>query len=384
MQRKLKQLFIGVIILAIGVGGYFSFRGKPEQAVQKPRNAAQTVLTARAERKSIPITVTSNGFVTAIDTVEVRPQVQNVVRSVHVREGQEVKAGQLLFTLDERSDQSGLARARAEAATARAELAEAEQALRRNQELLEKKFVSQAVVDSARSKVEALRSTVRAGEASARASAIALGNNRITASIAGRIGIINVHPGSLAQPSGDPMLTISRLDPIAITFSLPERELSNIRATYPQGGAPVTALLAGNREAQGKLVFIDNAADPQSGTIRMKAEFPNKEQTLWPGTYVNVRLVSRTVPDAVTVPTQAVVTGPEEKFVYVVQQDDTVKQQKVSVLAIENGLAALSGVEAGARVVVEGAQNLRPGGKVKEAPSPQALAGAKQEATATK
>jgi RND family efflux transporter MFP subunit len=384
MQRKLKHLFIGVIILAIGFGGYYSFRSKPEQTAQKPRNAAQTVLTARAERKSIPITVTANGFVTAIDTVEVRPQVQNVVRSVHVREGQEVKAGQLLFTLDERSDQSGLARAQAEAASARAELAEAEQALKRNQELVEKKFVSQAVVDSARSKVEALRSTVRAGEASAKSSAIALGNNRITASIGGRIGIINVHPGSLAQPSGDPMLTISRLDPIAITFSIPERELSNIRATYPQGGAPVTALLAGSREAQGKLIFIDNAADPQSGTIRMKAEFPNKEQTLWPGTYVNVRLVSRTVPDAVTVPTQAVVTGPEEKFVYLVQQDDTVKQQKVNVIAIENGMAALSGVEAGARVVVEGAQNLRPGGKVKEAPSPQALAGTKQEATATK
>jgi multidrug efflux system membrane fusion protein len=367
MHLKLKHFLIAAAVVAIGLGGYFSLRGKSEASAGQPRNPVQIVKTTLAAQKSIPITLYANGYVTAIQTVDVRPQIQNVVRTIHVREGQDVRAGQLLFTLDERNDQSNVAKARAEVARARAELADAEMVLKRNQDLVEKNFVSQAVVDSARSKVDALRSTLQADLAAIESSTIALGNNRITASISGRIGAISVHPGTLAQPSGTPMVTISQLDPIAVSFSLPERELANIRASYPNGNAPVTAQLAGGQQLEGQLIFIDNAADQQSGTIRMKAQFANPDRKLWPGTFVTVRLVSRTVPNAVVVPAQAVVTGPTEKFVYVVQPDDAVRQHKVGVVAITEGQAAISGLDAGARVVVEGAQNLRPGSKVKEA-----------------
>jgi len=326
----------------------------------------QAISSAIAEQKSIPLTVQANGYVSSITLVEVRPKVQNIVRTVHVKEGQFVKAGQLLFTLDERNDQSNVARSRAELAVSQSDLADAELTLKRNQDLAQQNFVSQAVVDTSRTRVESLRNAIKANQAAAQSSEIVLGDNRITASIDGRLGIINVFPGTLAQPSGDPMVTITQLDPIAVTFALPERELLNVVNTYPNADAPVTAQLPGQPPLQGKLFFIDNTSDSQSGTIRMKARFDNKAQKLWPGGFVNISMVTRNVNDAVTVPAQAVVTGPVDKFVYVVQDDATVKDFKVTVLAIENGMAVVTGIQGGVRVVVEGAQNLRPGGKVKE------------------
>lgn len=369
MQRNRKLLIsgIGIAILA-GILAYFLFGKAAPTTVA--RQSAQTVRTTVAEKKSIPITVQANGYVTAINTVDVRPRAQNIVRTIHVKEGQFVKAGQLLITLDDRSDLSSVAKARAEAGASQADLADAEAILRRNQELLAKKFVSQAVVDTARNKVESLRRTLQANQAATQASAVALGYNQIAASISGRIGLISVHPGSLAQSSGDPMLTITQIDPITVSFSLPERELANVAASFAAGVVPVTAQIPGRDAVTGKLIFIDNTVDTQTGTIRMKAQFDNANSQLWPGTFVSVNLVTRTL-DAVSVPVQAVVTGPLDKFVYVVQKDNTVVQKKVSVDAVENGQAAITGVEVGDKVVVEGTQNLRPGGKVKEVKAKQ-------------
>ena len=367
MRLTFKYLFISAAVVALGVGTYLALRPKTESAVPKMRNPVQTVKTVIAEQKSIPLTLNVNGNVSAINTVDVRPQIQNIVRAIHVSEGQEVRAGQLLFTLDARSDSSSVEKAQAQLAKDRADLADAETALKRNQDLLAKNFVSPAVVDTARSRAEVARSVVRADQASIEAGNIALGYNRISASISGRIGAINVHPGSLAQPSGTPLLTISQLDPIAVSFAVPEQELANIVASYPQLDAPVFVQLADNKEVQGTLSFIDNATDSATGTIRMKAQFANRQKLLWPGSFVKVRLISRTLPAAIVVPAQAVITGPSEQFVYVVQPDESVQPQKVAILAVEDGLAAVSGLEAGKRVVLEGAQNLRPGAKVKEA-----------------
>jgi RND family efflux transporter MFP subunit len=364
MQRTSKHILIGIGVLAVGAILYFQFFHQSE-APRRQENV-QAIRSAIAEQKSIPLTVQANGYVSSITLVEVRPKVQNIVRTVHVKEGQFVKAGQLLFTLDERNDQSNVARSRAELAVSQSDLADAELTLKRNQDLAQQNFVSQAVVDTSRTRVESLRNAIKANQAAAQSSEIVLGDNRITASIDGRLGIINVFPGTLAQPSGDPMVTITQLDPIAVTFALPERELLNVVNTYPNADAPVTAQLPGQPPLKGKLFFIDNTSDSQSGTIRMKARFDNKAQKLWPGGFVNISMVTRNVNDAVTVPAQAVVTGPVDKFVYVVQDDATVKDVKVTVLAIENGMAVVTGIQGGVRVVVEGAQNLRPGGKVKE------------------
>jgi RND family efflux transporter MFP subunit len=366
MHARRKYLILGIASVIIVALTYLFWPKQEESGTRQARSAVQTVKIGLAEKKSIPIIVRANGYVVPFNTVEVRPQTQNIVRAVHVREGQDVRAGQLLFTLDQRSDISNVERSQAQVASDRAALIEAEAAYRRNQELFAKKFVSQAVVDTARSRVEALRGTMQANQAAVKSSSVALSNNKITASINGRLGAISVHPGSLAQPGGNPMVTISEIDPIAVSFSIPERELIHIMDSYPKGGAPVVAQLGTGQELKGKLFFIDNSADAQSGTIRMKAQFANADRKLWPGTFINVRMVARTLPDAVAIPSQALVTGPEERFVYIVQPDNSVKKQKVDVLTIEAGQAAVSGLAAGARVVVEGAQNLRPNSKVRE------------------
>lgn len=357
-------------VLLLSAGGAYYYKNLPAPAAAKAA-PAQSIRSGVAQQKDVAVVVRANGYVSALHTVDVRPQTQNIVRQVHVLEGQDVRAGQLLFTLDQRSDTSSVDRARAQVARGRADLAEAENALRRNEELAAKNFVSAAVVDTARSKVEALRSTLQADEATIRSSAIALGNNRIVAPMDGRIGAISVHAGSLAQPAGPPMLTISQLDPITVSFALPERELSILLATYPKGNAPVTAVLAGDRRVEGELIFIDSASDPQSGTIRMKARFNNAARQMWPGTFVNVSLVSRTLPQSVVIPAEAIVTGPTEKFVYLVKPDSTVSVQKVDIVNIDGGQAAVSGLKPGERIVVEGAQNLRPGARVREAQSGQ-------------
>jgi RND family efflux transporter MFP subunit len=369
-MRSARSSFLIVATLLAAGGGYYYYQSRPAPVADKAA-PAQSIKSSVAQQKDVSIVVRANGYVSALYVVDVRPQTQNIVRQVHVIEGQDVRAGQLLFTLDQRSDTSNVDRARAQVARGRADLVEAESALRRNQELASKNFVSPAVVDTARSKVDSLRSTVEADEATIRSSAIALGNNRILATLDGRIGAINVHAGSLAQPTGLPMLTISQLDPITVSFSLPERELAILLATYPKGDAPVTAQLAGERKVEGQLIFIDSASDPQSGTIKMKARFANAQRLMWPGTFVNVSLISRTLPQAVVIPAQAIVTGPTEKFVYLIKPDNTVAPQKVTVVNIDNGEAAVTGLDAGARVVVEGAQNLRPGARVKEAQSGQ-------------
>lgn len=372
MRLTFKPLIIITVLAALGAGAYLVMRPKTDLAVAKVRNPAQAVKTIIAEQKPIPVTINVNGNVSAINTVDVRPQIQNIVRTIHVSEGQEVQAGQLLFTLDARSDSSSVEKARAQLAKDRADLMDAEAALKRNQDLLAKNFVSQAVVDTARSRVEAARSLMRADQASIDTGNIALGYNKISASISGRIGAISVHPGSLAQPGGTPLLTISQLDPIAVSFSVPEQELANIVASYPKLDAPVFVQLPGGKEVEGVLSFIDNATESATGTIRMKAQFANSEKLLWPGSFVKVRLISRTLPAAVVVPAQAIITGPSEQFVYVVQSDETVQPQKVTMLTIENGLAAVAGLAVGKRVVLEGAQNLRPGAKIKEVQAAEA------------
>lgn len=383
MRLTFKHVLIAAGAVALAAGGYYATTSGKKPVTNSARDVAQTVKTAVAVQKSIPITVTVNGNVTAINTVDVRPQIQNVVRAIHVVEGQQVRAGQLLFTLDARGDVSVVAKAQAQLAKDRADLVDAEAALKRNQELLAQNFVSQAVVDTARSRVDAARSVVQADQAGIVSSDVALGYNKITASISGRIGAISVHVGSLAQPGGTPMLTISQLDPIAVSFAVPERELANIVATYPKLDAPVSVQLPNGQAIEGRLSFVDNATDPATGTIRMKAQFANPQKRLWPGAFVTVRLISRTLPAAVMVPAQAIITGPTEQFVYVVQPDNTVQSRTVGIETIADGQAAVSGVQAGQRVVLEGAQNLRPGAKVKEAkeakPAPSAAQGGKAE-----
>ena len=328
------------------------------------------VVTALIERSEVPIMLTANGTVSAQQTVAVRPQLSAMIRSVHVREGQFVQSGERLFTLDARTEDANVNRTEGLLAKSRAELRNAERNLERQRELFEQHFISQAALDVAQNQVDSLRAQLAVDQATVQANRIARGFSEIKAPIAGRMGAITVHQGSLVQPN-DALVNITQIDPINVSFTLPEREFVPLQQALAKGEVPVEVELdaAQKKTRRGKLIFIDNMVDTASGTILLKAEFPNADSHLWPGMFVTVRLVPRTMEGALTVPAQAVQNGPENKFLYVVGDNSQVRSFPINVFLIQEGLAVINGagIMQGMRVVMEGAQNLRPGGVVTEA-----------------
>ena len=327
---------------------------------------AVPVVSALVAQADISARLTANGTVTALQTVEVRPQISATIKNVHIREGQSVHKGDRLFTLDTRTEGANLNKAEAQIAKDRADLINAERNLERQRELFRQEFISRAEFDAAQNQVDVLRGQVAIDHASVDASRVARSFGEIAAPIAGRTGAIAVYPGSLVQPNGAALVNITQIDPINVSFTLPERELADLQQAFAKGKVPVGANLdlPGQPALDGHLVFVDNAVDTASGTIRLKAEFPNPDNRLWPGMFVTVTLAPRTLAGAVTVPVQAVQTGPEKKFLYVIGDDRKVTALPVNVRLIQDGIAVIEGAAPGARVVVEGAQNIRPGSLV--------------------
>jgi RND family efflux transporter MFP subunit len=280
-----------------------------------------------------------------------------------------VQKGERLFTLDARTEDANLRRTQGQLAKARADLRNAERNLERQRELFRQNFISQAALDVAENQVDAMRAQLAIDEATVQANRIAVGFSEIVAPIAGRTGAISVYPGSLVQPN-DALVSITQIDPINISFTLPEREFVPLEEALAQGDVVVNVALdtTSKQMRTGRLIFIDNMIDTASGTIRLKAEFPNADNHLWPGMFVTVVLSPRTLTGALTVPVQAVQTGPEKKFLYVVSDDNKVDLLPVNVRLVQDEVAVVegSGIVQGMKVVVEGAQNLRPGSIVKE------------------
>ena len=370
MRRRLRFTMAGVMLAAVIGGAWFWRNHSAATDIGKKIPEAIPVVTALIERSDVPIMLTANGTVSAQQTVAVRPQLSAMIRSVHVREGQFVQSGERLFTLDARTEDANVSRTEGLLAKSRAELRNAERNLERQRELFEQHFISQAALDVAENQVDSLRAQLAVDQATVQANRIARGFSEIKAPIAGRMGAITVHQGSLVQPN-DALVNITQIDPINVSFTLPEREFVPLQQALAKGEVPVEVELdaAQKKTRRGKLIFIDNMVDTASGTILLKAEFPNADSHLWPGMFVTVRLVPRTMEGALTVPAQAVQNGPENKFLYVVGDNSQVRSFPINVLLIQEGLAVINGagIMQGMRVVMEGAQNLRPGGVVTEA-----------------
>lgn len=369
-QRRLIAL-AAILLIALATGIWFWQAGS---SAAKPKGAGSVqVVSAPVTQADVSVRLTANGTVSALQTVDVRPQISATVKAVHIKEGQFVRKGDRLFTLDSRTEDANLSKAEAQAVKDRADLANAERNLERLRGLLQQEYISQSEFDAAQNQVNISRGQLAVDLASLEASRVARSYNEISAPIAGRTGAIAVYPGSLVQPgsstaSGAVLVSITQIDPINISFTLPERELAALQQAFAIGKVPVTAKLdlADQTELKGRLTFIDNAVDMASGTIRLKAEFPNADNRLWPGMFVTVALAPRTLAGVLTVPVQAVQTGPEKKFLYVIGEDLKVTSLPVNVRLIQDGFAVIEGVTAGMRVVVEGAQNLRPGSVVAE------------------
>ena len=378
MKKKLVFALAGVLIVAVA-GWWWSGSGdriaaknaKPAAGAGGATGAAPAdgmppalVTLATAVRQDVPVTVQVNGSVVSLNSVDLRPQVTNTVAAVHVKEGQFVKEGQLLFTLDDRNDQANLARARAQQKRDEATLADLERQYKRSQELVAQNFIAKSAADATLSQLEAQRAAVAADRAAVQSAQVALGYATLRAPIAGRIGAVNIYPGTLVQPTLS-LVTVTQLDPIAVSFPVPEANLQDLLAAA-RSRARVEALVTGRQEPlSGVLNFVDNTVDPQIGTVRAKAVFDNADQSLWPGQFVGTRITVRTLPGATVVPAAALMMLSDGTSLYVVDKAATAARRKVQVLYTFGTKVAVSGIEPGEQVVIEGSQNVRPGGKVR-------------------
>jgi RND family efflux transporter MFP subunit len=328
--------------------------------------AAIGVSTVAARQQDMAVTLSATGAVTPLSSVEVRPQLTSVIGKVHIREGQFVKAGDLLFTLDSRTNEAMVAQAQAQVAKDQATLADAQRQLARSRELLAQNFISQGQVDANQAAVDSAAALVQADRAALAAAKVSLSYARVTAPSAGRVGTINVYPGTAVQANSTPLLTITQLNPIAVAFSLPQRHLADALSALPGGGAAVGANLPDDTAArQGRLKFVDNQVDAASGTVKVKAVFDNEDGKLWPGAFVTVNMTARTIRDAVVVPQASIIQGSRGDIVYVVQNGQAAARP-VQVAYSQGDDAVVTGVKPGERIVLEGRQNLRPGAAVVE------------------
>ncbi|WP_394790430.1 efflux RND transporter periplasmic adaptor subunit [Rhodoferax sp.] len=344
----------------------------PASAAASPAGAASgagapvTVTTFKALQRDLPVLLKATGTVTALTSVDVKSQVTSVIAKVHIEEGQFVKAGQLLFTLDSRTDEANVAKAKAQLAKDTASLADAQRQLARNKELLAQNFISQGALDTARTGVDALVATLAADQAAIDAAKVALSFDRITAPNAGRAGLVPVSAGSVVQANVTTLVTITQLDPMGVAFSLPQRNLGDALSALKGGGAAVTATLAdGGGAFKGRLQFVDNLVDASSGSVKAKAVFDNKENKLWPGAFVEVSQTVSIIKDAVVVPQAALIQGARGTVVYTLEDGKAVSKP-VQLLYSQGLDAAVSGIQAGDLVVVDGKQNVRPGVRLVE------------------
>lgn len=344
---------------------------KPPEAA--PKAAAGPlpvpVQTAVAEQADVPRIIEAVGTVQALRTVAVKSQIDGVIAQIHFKEGDDVKAGDLLVTLDRRPFENSLRIARADLANARAEAAKAAADLARYQNLDQQDAISKEQFAQLATKAETTRALVQAREAAVANAELLLGYTQIRAPIAGRTGQLGLHEGALvkANDANQSIVTINQLAPIAAAFAVPEHSLNAIRAALAEGTASVTVedRAAGITRSDGQLSFVDNTVDPTTGTIVLKAVFANADHTLWPGQFVQVRTRTGIDRGALVVPAAAVQNSQAGSLVYVVNAESKIELRPVTVLrAAGDHLLLGAGLRAGETVVTDGHLRLTPGAKV--------------------
>jgi membrane fusion protein, multidrug efflux system len=341
------------------------------------------VVAEAADRKSVPLQVRAIGNVEAYNTVAVKAQVSGEISEVFFREGQDVRRGRMLFRIDSRPFEASLRQAESALARDRAQAKNAEEESKRYAALSGKGFVSLQEYDRARTNAAALTAVVQADEAAVENARLQLEYTAIMAPIDGRTGAITV------QKANDvPLVTINQVTPIYVTFSVPEQELPNIKRYQASGDLHVEVSLpqGTGRPIKGSLTFIDNKVDTTTGTILLKATFPNQDHALWPGQFVDVVLTLTTERDRVVVPSPAVQTGQQGQYVYVIKDDMTAELRVVTPgRTYQSWVIIDKGIAAGEMVVTDGQLRIVPGAKVeiKNAPSREG-ASTKSQMTNTK
>ncbi len=320
------------------------------------------------KRLAVPFNISAIGHVEPYSTVAVKPRVGGEITQVGFREGDDVAAGALLFVIDPRPFQAALDESKANLARDRARLTEAEQTLKRYQDLIKKEYITQEQFDQARANDEALRATTQADEAAIETARLNLDYCRITAPVPGRTGSLLVHAGNVVKANDDkPLVVINQVEPVYVSFAIPEGNFGEVKQRAAGAHLQVVATPQGSKTETGELTFLDNAVDATTGTITLKASFPNRDRALWPGQYVNTSLTLKVDEDAVVAPVDAIQTGQTGTYVYLVKPDQTVEIRNVAVHRNWRSWALItSGLAPGDRVVTDGQLRLSPGARITE------------------
>ncbi len=388
-----------IVVLLIVVGGFAGFQHYSSWSLNKPKEnttakpaegsapgggqgraaggagagagrarEAVPVLVAVAIQKAVPVQIRAVGNVEAYNTVSVKSQVTGVLQKAHFKEGQDVKSGQLLFTIDPRPLEAALKQAEAALARDSAQLRNLREQVRRYADLVEKQYVSREQYDQIKANADAAEAVVDADKAVVDNAKVQLSYCYIYSPVNGRVGSLLINEGNLIRLNdGAPLVVINQLTPINVTFAVPELNLADLKRHMAGGTLKASAHFPSDegRAEQGVLAFVDNTVDRATGTIKLKAEFTNREQRLWPGQFVNIALTLMTQTDAVVIPSEAIQVGPDGQQVFIVKEDRRVEVRAVTVGQTNDGEAVISkGVVAGEQVVREGQFLLGPGARV--------------------
>ena len=340
---------------------------KDARAGATPEAAPVTV--ASVARQDVPVEVRAIGHVEPFTTVALKARVGGQVIRVGFQQGQDVRKGDLLFQIDPRPYQAALAQARAQLERDRAIARNAEDDVKRYTDLVKKDYVTREQYDSTRAAAAAAVATTKSDEAAVENAQLQLSYCTVAAPMSGRTGSVLVNPGNMVKGNDDnPLVVLNQVQPVYVSFSVPESSLAQIRQRLRPGEKlKVLAAASGNpsNTQTGELSFLNNAVDPGTGTILLKATFANENEALWPGEYVDVVLTLATEAKAIVVPAQAVQTGQAGQYVWVVKNDLTVESRPVTLSRTQGPLAIVAkGLEEGERVVTDGQLRLAPGTKV--------------------
>lgn len=366
-----RYLWTAAIVVLIGAGlGYRQLSSglgrRPDR--RSVAREAVPVTVAPVVQKTVLVKVSAVGAVEAYTTVSVRPQITGELIRIQFKEGQDVKKGDILFTIDPRPLEATLKQAEANLAKDMAQLQNAHEQARRYAELVKKQFVAQEQYDQIQTTANAFEAAVRANKAAVESAKVQLSYCTIRSPVDGRAGSFLVHAGNLVRINdATPLVVINQIHPIQVGFSLPEKYLLEIKKRIGGGSLKVEAIIPQNENdpEQGVVTFVDNAVDRTTGTIRLKGTFTNKENRLWPGQFVNVLLTLDKRPNAVVIPSRAVQVGQEGQYVFVVKANLTVEYRPVSVAQPQDGETVVEkGLEPGDKIVTDGFLRLAPGAKV--------------------
>jgi len=362
---RLRSVLLSVVVLAVGGAGvWYALQGpEPVRADRAPARPAVQVSVASVTRRDMPIYLSGLGTAQAEYTVGIHSQVDGKLLEVKFTEGQHVKKGDVLVKIDPRLYQAALDQANAKKAQDEAGLVAAQKDLQRFKTLALKSFETQQNVDQQQAKVDQAKASIAADDAAIETAQTQLDYTTITAPTDGRIGVRLVDPGNLVRASDQGSIaTLTRTQPLAVIFTLPARTLDDVRDALARGPVEVTAFDQDNRRAlgTGRLLLIDNQIDQTTATIRLKAMFANADEKLWPGEFVNARLLVETRAGALVVPSTAVQRGPDGLFTWVVGDDNVAQPRKIEVGPATGDLTIVtSGVSAGERVVTDGQYKLQ-------------------------